>query len=410
MADRPQCARTRTLTAALLLALFAVAFSSADEPLVSLENPAAYPNGTFGEHLATASQGGDGPIGGSPHRTGPGRRDRWKVGPRWQATVDGVVLFRDRANMGAILGEVDPIAPQTALPPLEFLDNFDHAAGGRVMLTSEWPHWSGYDMQIGYLGVEKWSAAAYYDFETIPAASLPLSDVDVQQRRSLHYLSNLHAAEVNAQRASDGYLKPFAGFRFIGLDEGIADRNRQFTTGVLPDPVNVGDTVSAATTQTTNSVEIDNTLLGLHGGVRLDMWRPHRKFHVNGFLNAGVFCNLVDRDRTFQQVDRLETNERVTVPGTGGAADTEQVVNTIDTVTTTSNVSADTTRIAFVTEASLAGEWRLNSCTALRGGYQIMFLSGVELAESLWTAPPPVRPDSDDLFLHGWFAGFEYRR
>lgn len=377
---------------------------------IGLDGPSsAYPNGTFSEQLASASQGGGGPVGGSGYRTGPGRRDNWKVGPHWRATVDGVLLFRDDADLDAMLTQVGPLPPSSALPSLEFRDNFDHAAGVRALLTSEFPQCAGYELQIGYVGVEKWLANAYYELETIAAASIPTSDVDVMQRRSLNYESNLHAVEINFQRDTRGFLKPFAGLRYLGLDETISDDNVQFTTGVLPDPVNVGDTIASDVTSTQTAVDIQNNLIGFQTGLRLDMWRPTRKLHFNGFVSAGAYCNIVDRDRIFQETNTVTTNERVSVSdGSGGF--TEQVNTTVNTATTRSTVSGDGARVAFVTEAALAGTWKLNSCTALRAGYQVMFLSGVELSEDLWLAPPPVEAIEDDLFLHGWFAGLEYRR
>lgn len=392
-----------------------VGAAQADEPL-TLASPAAqsldgmsssaYPNGTFGEQLASASQGGGGPVGGSKYRPGSGRRDDWKVGPQWRATVDGVLLFRSGANLDAILAEVEPIAPSTVLPPLEFRDNFDHAAGVRLLVTSEFPQCSGYELQVGYLGVEKWMANAYFERETLPAASLPLSDVDVEQQRAVGYESSLHSLEINFQRETRGYLKPFAGVRYFGLDETVADENRQFTTGILGDPVNVGDTLSAATTQTRNAVEVQNDLIGFQGGLRLDMWQPTQRLHLNGFMSAGIFCNIVDRDRVFEESNASTTRERVST----GTPAVESVNTTTSTSTVRSLVSADGTRIAFATEAALAATWRVNSSTALRGGYQLLYLHGVELAENMWVSPPPVTAIEDELFLHGWFAGIEYRR
>ena len=410
MARRPAIA----LVAWLGLACCAVAQSpppvDGTAGWLSPDGSSAYPNGTFGEQLAAASQGAGGPVGGSPYRTGPGRRDAWRVGPRWRATLDGVLLFRDSADLDAILAEVEPLDPLTTLPPLELRDNFDHAAGGRVLLTSEFPQCAGYELQAGYMGVEKWAASGYWEQETIPAASLPLSDLDVQQRRSLGYTSNLHSAELNVQRATPGYLKPFAGFRYIGLDEGIADRNDQFITDVLPDPVVVGGTTSFATEQTRRIAEVNNDLIGLHGGLRLEMWRPHRRLQLAGFLSAGVYCNVLDREKLFRQTSAVQTKELVNVPGVGGAPDTTRVDQRLETTTSRSRVAADGARVAFATEGALAGVWKLNKSTALRAGYQVMFLSGVELAENLWTAPPPITPQSDELVLHGWVAGFECRR
>lgn len=379
----------------------------------------AYPNDTFGQQLAAASQGGGGPIGGTGQRSGPGRRDDWKVGPHWRVTVDGVLLFRDSANLDAILAEVEtlpPTDPATPLAtPLQFRDNFDHAGGVRLMLTSEFPQFAGYELQVGYLGVDKWLANSYWEQVTLPA-TLPaavagvveVSDVPIQEQRALGYESSLHSVEVNFQRATQGYLKPFAGVRYLALDEQLTDENRQFVSNVLPEPVDVGDQVLANTTQTRNGVEIENNLIGFHGGLRLDMWRPSRRFHVAGFMSAGIYCNIVDRDRIFQQTDTLITRERVEV--TDGATTTEQTNTTTSTSNTTSKVSADGTRIAFTTEAALAGVWQVNSSTALRAGYQVQFLDGIELAEDVWTSPPPVTAVDNSLFLHGWFAGLEYRR
>ena len=118
---------------------------------------AAYPNGTFGEQLS-AAQGGTGHgVGGSHRRHGPGRKDDWKVGPHWRVQVDGGVLFREDADLAAIIGAATP-----APPAPEFQDNFDHALAGRLLLTGEWPQCRGYELQFGYLGAEAWSAPVVF--------------------------------------------------------------------------------------------------------------------------------------------------------------------------------------------------------------------------------------------------------
>lgn len=365
---------------------------------------AAYPNDSFGEQLSAAASGAGGPVGSSGYRPGPGRRDQWKVGPHWRASVDGLLLFRDSADLDGILAEVGPISPSTTLPDLEFRENFDHAAGARLLVTSDFHQCAGYELQVGYTGLEKWMANAYWAQETLAAASLPLSDIDVQQQRSLSYESSLHSLEVNFQRVTRGYLKPYAGVRYFGFDESIDDVNRQFVTGILGDPVNVGDTLSSATTQTRSAVEIENNLIGFQGGLRIDMWRPTRRFEVTGFLSGGVYCNIIDRNRISQSSTVVTTNERVT-DGT-----TESTETTTTTAGATNRVSGDGVRVAFSGEAALAGVWRLNRSTSLRGGYQVLFLEGVDVAENLWVSPPSITAISDDLFLHGWFAGLEYRR
>jgi hypothetical protein len=358
----------------------------------------AYPDGTFGEQLSAAASGSGQGAGGSRYRTGPGRCDDWKTGPRWRATLDGIVLFREETDLGALLDGMPDLAgrPFTVAP--EFQENFDHAAGARLLVTSDFPYCAGYEMQVGYVGVEEWSASAYFPQEAI-AANPPASTEPVSERRSLIYDSSLHSVEINFQRVSRGYIKPYAGFRYIGLDEDVQDFADQFTTGVLPAPGGVvGNLTSSSVTDRINGVSVDNDMVGFQGGLRLDMWRPTRKLHIAGFCSAGVYCNMVDRERVYEESTVRNQRERVTAT---------TIADTTTSASTTSVVSADGTNVGFSTEASLAGVWQVNRCVALRSGYQVLFLSGVELGEDLWLG---ASPDERDLVLHGWFAGFEYRR
>jgi hypothetical protein len=314
------------------------------------------------------------------------------------------VLFRDETDLGALIDGMPDLAgrPFTVAP--EFQENFDHAAGARLLVTSDFPYCAGYELQVGYVGVEEWSATAYFPQEAI-AANPPASTVPVNERRALQYGSAIHSVEINFQRVSRGYLKPYAGFRYWALNEDIQDYADQFTTGVLADPgLTVGDITSASVTDRINAVSIDNNLVGFQGGMRLDMWRPTPRLHLAGFCSAGVFCNMVSRDRIYEESTSRTQRQRVS---SGGASPVLSVSETSSTARTDSRVSADGANLAFTTEASLAGVWQVNRCVALRSGYQVLFLSGVELAEDLWIGGAPV---DRDLVLHGWFAGFEYRR
>lgn len=361
----------------------------------------AYPDGSFAEQLSAAQGRGDPGAGGSHRRSGPGRRDDWKVGPHWRVTADGGVLFRENANLAGILATAVPAAPTP-----EFQDNFDHALAGRLLLTGDWPQCRGYEMQFGYVGAEAWSAPVVFPQTTITAPGFPDSDVDVGERRAIEYESNLHALELNFQRETRGYLKPFAGFRYAMLGEEIVDSTSQFALAALPNPpAGIGNQTALVTADTSRLVEVDNNLVGFHGGTRLDMWRPTERLHLHGFLSAGVYCNVIKRNNgSNTRTVRME-NEVVDID------DTAAVVEGVQTTTTTTDsgsyVSTNGSNIAFTSEAALAGEWRLNNCTALRLGYQVVFLSGVELAEDQWMGLGPVE---SDLFLHGWFAGIEYRR
>ena len=78
-----------------------------------------------------------------------------------------------------------------------------------------------------------------------------------------------------------------------------------------------------------------------------------------------------------------------------------------DVSTGSSAVSVERTDMAYVGELSLTGVCRLNRCCALRVGYQVLYMNGIYLADDAFLN---TSLDSDDLFLHGWHAGFEYRR
>ena len=389
--------QSRALVAQEVMGEYGAGFSGYGGEVLGGDS-AAYPNGTFSEQLA-AAHGGDGHgAGGSHRRFGPGRKDDWKVGPHWRVTADGGVLFRENADLDAILGAATPAAPTP-----EFRDNFDHALAGRLLITGEWPQCRGYELQFGYVGAESWGAPAVFPQTTITAPGFPSSDIDVEERRAIEYESNLHALELNFQRATKGYLKPFTGFRYANLGEEIVDFTDQFALVALPNPpAGIGNQNASVLIDTERRVEVDNHLVGFHGGTRLDMWRPTERLHLQGFLSAGVYCNVIRRSTGSGQRTLRVENEVVDDGMMGEAVQT--------TTTDTSSgaaVSTDGTNIAFTSEAALAGEWRLNNCTALRLGYQVVFLSGVELAEDNWIGLGPVE---SDLFLHGWFAGIEYRR
>jgi hypothetical protein len=67
-------------------------------------------------------------CGGSPFRTGPGWCDDWDVGCRWDVAVDGMVMFREDANLAALAAT--PFMPGDPPPPLPYLtDQFDYEPG-----------------------------------------------------------------------------------------------------------------------------------------------------------------------------------------------------------------------------------------------------------------------------------------
>jgi len=360
----------------------------------------AYPKGDFYEHLTAAS--GNSPRGcdwgwgasGSPHRTGPGNCDSWRVGPRWSGAVDGAMLFRDEIDIAALAGAATAGGAPLPLDASSLTGNFDHGAGVRMNLTGNFPQCRGYEMQIDYLGIFEWDAGAFNP--DVPPAG-PIGDQpDLVVQQSLTYRSSLHSLSVNGQTVGEGPLKLFGGMRYVRLSEGIDDLYDETSpTPSLP-PVAVAD---LELTDILRNVSVDNNLIGFQGGLRSDLWGIGDRFFISGMANAGVYCNVIQRSSTFEQTD---TFARVDDPTT---AMVNESINT--TATARSGFKHDRARVAFVGEAALNAVYQVNACTSARVGYQVLYLTGVELADEAFLGATPT---NGDLLMHGWYAGVEYRR
>jgi hypothetical protein len=71
------------------------------------------------------------------------------------------------------------------------------------------------------------------------------------------------------------------------------------------------------------------------------------------------------------------------------------------------NDARDLSEISTVTEASVTAVCRLNKCWALRGGYQVLWITNVHTADTAFLGDSE---EADDLLFHGWHCGIECRR
>ncbi len=331
-------------------------------------------------------------CGGSPFRTGPGQCDRWRVGPIWQVTLDGVFMARDETDIDALAAAIG-----TTTTAADSFQQFEHGPGARLTLTGWWPQMKGYEMQIGYLGIFDWDANVVGPPGAV--AVPPPGSVALTQQRELKYGSSLNALEINAQRITSSPWKPFGGVRYLRVDDNIHDNTNQFNTT----PLSLGDI--AITNDLFSTANVENNLIGFQMGIRRDVWHLSEKLSIHGFSSGGAYCNLIDRDLSNSQV---QTRTEILAVDDPLTMDFDETGST-DTLTTStgSRTKTERTELSFVGEASLSLQYKLNQCSALRGGYQVLYLSGVELADDAYLG---LAPNSRDLLLHGWFAGFEYRR
>lgn len=364
----------------------------------SAARSSAYPKGDFAAQLAAAggSPGGCGGAcdwgwgaGGSPFRTGPGDCDDWRVGPHWHGSIDGVVMFREGADLVSLAGAANAGGVALPLDAGTVTENFNHGVGGRLTLRGEYPQCRGYSLDVTYLGVPGWNASAY-DPEVVPPGPIGVGTV---AQRSLEYQSSIHSVEINIQPTTDRVLALYGGSRFIRLAEDVEDSLD--VSGIIPvvstePPLDVTDVLRRAS--------VSNNLIGFQGGVRSNLLNLTERLRLEGFADAGVYCNLQYRESRLSQTRTfIRRDDPATVVNEGVDS----------TVTSSTGYDSDRARIAYTGESHLAAVMNWNRCFSTRAGYQVLYLDGLELADDAFRGGDPL---SRDLLLHGWFAGLEYKR
>ena len=338
-------------------------------------------------------------CGGSPFRNGPGMCDDWKVGPVWDIAVDGMVLFREDANLTALTAATDMNSVGNSITPPQFFDQFDYGGGARVSLIGKIPRWAGYQIQGVYEGIPEWNASIVYPKQTdldpvVPGQQLPFSGFSEQS--TVHYRSQLHSGELNFMRTVNSVWRPYFGVRFIRFDDQVDYFQNQ---EVASPPLPIAGVNSVTETDMRNIFDIDNNLTGFQIGLREDLWRLNRRLYVEGFINSGVYYNRVKRSNL------------MTTSATQFIADNLSTLTInetrVDSSTASSQEVSEPTDIAYVAEASITGVCRLNRCCALRGGYQFLWIDGLQLAEDGFLGGGD---GTRSLNFYGWHFGLEYRR
>ncbi len=314
-----------------------------------------------------------------PWFNGPGACDQWCIGPKWQIDAGGIFMFRDDINWSGVSAAIGGPAPSLT-------DQFEHGLGGRVFLTGY--NDSGFGIQVGYEGINGWNGTLAYD----------LGDFVADETRSFHYESQLNSVEINFLRDTEAVWKIFSGFRYVQLDEDFLDTS--ITDKPIPLPADP-PAASAAFVDTSLKRLLKNRLFGFQLGTRRDAWQFGTRFSVSTFANAGVYCNSLRREDVDLTITTVINGDDLATP------DTDEFSQTVSTANVSvRRVFAD---IAFVGEAGLSGTLRLNNCTAVSAGYQILALDGVSQGVDAFLFPN-AGLDSSTLVFHGLQFGLEYRR
>jgi hypothetical protein len=360
-------------------------------------------------------------CGGSPFRTGPGACDDWDVGCRWDVAVDGMVMSREDSDLLALearmrdlddTGTVDDMG----LDLIPMFEQFDYAPGGRVSMISKFPRYR-WQMHAGYEGIEEWNASVVFpklpiDMFALPPPGSPTPpepiDLATQQRR-LHYRSSLHSGELNFVRDfCSPVWRPYCGVRYVKFDDEINDLIDQQAPPPLPgpgDPLAV-DPLTVTTTDRLNLFDIENNLIGFQVGLRHDLWRPHRRLSIEGFVNTGVYYNKVKYTNLMGTFTTQVTGDD-TLPVLADPDLDPIDESRTDFSSAVNNDVRELSEISYMAEASVSGVCRLNKCWALRAGYQALWITDVHVAEDAYLN---TGIEGRDLFFHGWHAGVEHRR
>lgn len=281
--------------------------------------------------------------------------------PLWTATADALFLTRSKPAPRGVLYD-----SATDAEVFNFSDfDFDYQTGQRLRLLRRVGATSA--LSIEYFGIENLDAHASfgpgnYDFIAEADGGPNVTSMD------LGYETELHNVEVSLWGGMDRRFSLFGGFRWLRLDD-------DFRIAGIQSP-------SDGNAPFTGVYSGDNNLYGLQvgsNGMLLEMGR----LHLDGFAKAGIYYNDVDTRFLAQSTS---FGQFLAEDATG--------------------------QTAFIGELGLNLTFNVTSHIALRGGYQVLWLSGIatapgQLASTSANAGTTTVNATDSMFLHGANAGLE---
>jgi hypothetical protein len=285
--------------------------------------------------------------------------------PHWVATADALFLQRSAANNRQLL--YDPGAPAEVLSASNL--NFSFGAGERLGLC--WENPAGMGLELLYFGIDSWQSSA-----NVPSSAFVFGVGDLSIDNTItvpvtaaqfQYTSRLYSGEINLRYALNDWLTPLAGLRWVDFEDRYA----------------AGGTENHYLGPFSDLVRAHNQLYGGQFGLDARLLGRENVFQIDALAKAGLYC-----DAAAQNNDYVDTHDSF-------------------------SASASNTHLAFLGEIGVTGSWQINRHFALRGGYQVMWLTGVALAPNQIAATDFAAGSSVDtsgsLFCQGANAGLEIR-
>jgi hypothetical protein len=287
--------------------------------------------------------------------------------PRWFATADALFLTRSSAAPHTILFDTAGVNPVFDASDADF--DFEVGSRLRVMRQAR----PGAALSFEYFGMDQWNSRTNFGSRQVLFAGDMNGTYDspLLDALNLDYTSRLHGAEVDLWGGMNSRISYFGGFRWLSLDETFS------VIGKFDPMFGAVPLYADYTTQ--------NDLWGFQLGGNATLWDAGGPLRFDSYAKAGIYYNHAEFDFGAQ------------VPGI---------------VTLAADDTQDQT--AFIGEVGVNLTLQLTRYLALRGGYQVMWLSGVAMAPDqiarLDTDTSSVDMDATGIvFLHGANVGLELR-
>ncbi len=297
-----------------------------------------------------------------------------RAGIVWSVQVDALGLFRS-AGSTTFLGQTSLGGLGPAIDTLNANDvSFGIQPGLRLALGMRIDEQISYE--ILYFGLQNWSASSSIQADPIAGtlATSPYTQTDkliggFDQGLGYTYRSQLQNAEFNGRRLFNSgpwTASALAGFRYFQWTETLSLTGTDQFYGV---------------TENLNS-HTNNYLVG--GQIGGDLRRDWKRFSFGMTGKAGLYANFMQMSQS-----NLNSTGIAGLPGTGFVS-----------------LNSDTrnTGVAGVFDFSAVAAYRVTDHFAVRGGYQLLYVTGLALAPNQLAGAA----HNGGVLLQGPTAGMEF--
>jgi hypothetical protein len=280
--------------------------------------------------------------------------------PAWKVRAGAVILTRSRPD------QVVLARPLGGLFQISGGEDFDFGWVGGPDVSVERRLGDGPNsVEVRYFGALDWNAT--YDYGATGDIRIGPIDIPLAFDVNANYQSKLNSTEINFRHMRSDRVTWLTGFRIIELNEQL-DYNVDF---LVPNLSGV-------------SWNSSNRLYGGQVGADVALWRLSGPLSVNGLFKAGIYGNDAENDFTYRILNTPIVE--------GGASDNP---------------------VSFVGEIGVTTAYQVTRHFALRGGYQLLWISDVALASDQANAMIDslnvnAMNSSGDVFYHGALVGGEF--